>query len=87
MANDSTVTVRIPASLKRAIQARARRSRRSLSAQVLHDLEQIVAGEGESASNTGAFLGMFRGTPVPTDGDIAEVRELLWGRLRGKRNP
>ena len=80
MSEDTAITVRLPASLKRRLEARAREQRRSLSAQLVHDLEVVV--EKEPAEGTGGeFLGLYRGSRIPTDEDIQEVRSLLWGRL------
>jgi hypothetical protein len=84
MANDAVVTVRIPVSLKRRLEVRALKGHRSLSAQVLHDLE-TVADAAAVRSARGTFLGLFSGTPVPTDAQILEVRTKLWGRLRRPR--
>jgi len=84
MPNDASVTVRIPASLKKALEARAREDHRSLSGQVLHDLEFAAAPAGAPAP--GRFLGLYAGTPVPTDVEIREVRARLWGRLTGSRH-
>jgi hypothetical protein len=80
MPNDASLTVRIPVSLKKRLEARARQGHRSLSAQVLHDLEATVAASA-AASGPGRFLGRFAGTPVPTDAEIREVRARLWGKL------
>lgn len=85
MANTASVTVRIPASLKRRLEARARQGRRSLSAQVLHDLE-TTAASSSAPPKPGPFLGLFAGTPVPTDAEIHEVRARLWGRLTPSRH-
>ena len=81
MANDAIVTVRIPQVLKRRLEQRARRGHRSLSAQVLHDLEQAVAGPQQVAGKPRRFVGLYAGTPVASDADILEVRTRLWGRL------
>jgi len=80
MSRTAIVTIRVPAALKRRLESRARESRRSLSSQVVHDLERIAA-DGPSAPVAGAFLGRYAGTPVPADADIADVRVRLWGRL------
>ena len=80
MANDASVTVRIPARLKKRLAARARQSHRSLSAQVLHDLEAASSGPAAAVA-PGRFLGCFAGTGVPSDADIKDVRARLWGRL------
>jgi|RhiMetdeSRZDD1v2_1073273.scaffolds.fasta_scaffold2989308_1 hypothetical protein len=84
MPKEAAITVRLPESLKRRLTARAKTQRRSLSAQVVQDLQSVVGESGEEGVG-GEFLGMFRGSRVPTDHDIAEVRALLWGRLRNGR--
>jgi len=86
MVKDAAITVRIPADLKRRLAQRARRERRSLSAQVEFELTRSLAGEatGERRARRPS-AGRFAGTPVPTEADFAEVRSLLWGRL-GRRD-
>ena len=84
MAKKSAITVRLPDSLKRRLVVRAKTQRRSLSAQVVQDLESLVEGELEEHTG-GEFLGMFRGSRIPTESDISEVRSLLWGRLSTSR--
>lgn len=86
MANDTAITVRIPAALKRGMEARARVARRSLSAQVLHDLEAAAALQPAAVGAGAKFLGLFTGSPVPGDADIADVRRRLWGRLHARRD-
>ena len=83
MANDATVTVRIPSALKRRLEQRARRGHRSLSAQVLHDLEQanLAPVPGDLSARPARFVGLYAGTPIPSDADILQVRTRLWGRL------
>jgi hypothetical protein len=83
MANDAVVTVRIPAALKRRLGERARRGHRSLSAQVLHDLEQAnaAAASPEVVRRPARFAGLYAGTPVASDADILEVRARLWSRF------
>jgi hypothetical protein len=83
MPNDAIVTVRIPAALKRRLEQRARRGHRSLSAQVLHDLERSTTAVAPSdvPAGRGRFVGLYAGTPVASDADIVEVRTRLWGRL------
>ena len=83
MANDAVVTVRIPTALKRRLELRARRGHRSLSAQVLHDLEQADTATAPRAvpARPGRFVGLYAGTPVASDADILEVRTRLWARL------
>jgi hypothetical protein len=84
MPKDAAVTVRLAPSLKRALEARARRERRSLSAQIAAYLERGVAEESAVADAPGRLLGLFVGGPVPSDEDFAHARRLLWGSL-GKR--
>lgn len=83
MHKNSAITVRLPESLKQRLEAKASASHRSLSAQVLADLEGALDAEviKEAPCGEGRFLGLFAGRSLPTDGDIEEVRELLWGRL------
>jgi len=82
MGKDSAITIRVPASLKKQLARRARRQRRSLSAQVTFDLEQLVAQDAE-ARDGGSFLGKYEGTRLPSEESIREIRSLLWGRLEG----
>jgi hypothetical protein len=77
---NEALTIRVPASLKRRLKARAASHRRSLSAQVLVDLER-APDESSRVEARGRFLGLFVGMSVPTDRDIAEVRRRLWGAL------
>lgn len=84
MPKDAAVTVRLPQSLKRALEARARRERRSLSAQIAAYLERDVADESAGGDAPGRLLGLFEGGPVPSDADFTRVRRLMWGSL-GKR--
>lgn len=82
MTREAAITVRVPLELKRRLAARAKRERRSLSAQVLHELERATAGEPAApAKPARSVLGMFSGRRLPTAGEIAEVRALLWRRL------
>ena len=80
MPNDAILTVRIPIALKRRLALRASKGHRSLSGQVLHDLERIAA-EAPAGPAAGRFVGLFAGSPVPTDAEIADVRATLWKRL------
>jgi predicted transcriptional regulator len=82
---DAAVTLRLPDSLKRRFSERARRQRRSLSAQLLHDLETVLAEEREETA-AGRFLGLYAGSRVPTEADIKRVRGLLWGKLGVQRH-
>jgi plasmid stability protein len=84
MAKEAAVTIRLPENLKRRLAARAKREHRSLSAQVVADLESVLEKQPEAEKASGKFLGLFEGTPVPSDRDIDEVRGLLWGRLGGR---
>ncbi len=47
---------------------------------MVYDLEQLAALD-HALREGGAFVGMFSGVKAPSDGDIREVRKLLWGRL------
>jgi hypothetical protein len=91
MKKDAAITVRLPRELKRKLTARAKKERRSLSAQVEHELAAALSGGGPPAPMPptgrppGVLLGRFAATKVATDDDIAEVRALLWGKL-GRRN-
>jgi hypothetical protein len=79
MPKNATVTVRVPAALKRRLEGRARASHRSLSAQVLHDLATLA--ETGTAPAPGRFLGLYAGARVPTDEEIRDVRARLWSRV------
>ncbi len=82
MRGNVAITVRIPVEIKRRIQVRARQERRSLSAQVAHELEAALAGAAvPPPAQPGRFLGLFRGARVPSDLDFREIRGLLWGGL------
>lgn len=83
MRKNSAITVRLSESLKRRLEAKASASHRSLSAQVLADLEGALDANviQEAPSGEGGFLGLFAGRSLPIDDDIEEIRELLWGRL------
>jgi len=82
MSKDSAITIRLSNSLKKRLEQRARTQRRSLSSQVVYDLEQLSSLD-PAAREGGAFIGKFSGAKAPSDGDIREVRKLLWGRLEG----
>ena len=80
---EAAVTIRLPAALKRRLEARARAQHRSLSAQVLVDLERDVSGQlPDGNAKPGRFLGLFQGSAAPTESDFAEVRRLLWSDVR-----
>jgi hypothetical protein len=79
------ITVRVPVALKRRIKQRAQRERRSVSMQVLHEIERSVSEEPDVAADGQPALGMFEGARLPTDADFLEVRAALWGRLKSRR--
>lgn len=81
MKRSSAITVRLPDSLKRRLRSRAAAEHRSLSAQVVADLERIVGEAATPSTDEGRFLGLYSGTALPTDQDIADARRLLWGQL------
>jgi hypothetical protein len=81
---NAAITIRIPANLKRSLEMRAAKQHRSLSAQVVADLESILDKSHDNETG-GKFLGLFAGTPLPTDDDIKEARALLWGRLASQK--
>lgn len=83
MAKDAIITVRVPLSLKRRLAERATREHRSLSAQVLHELENAVAREAEGPAPRPA-LGLFEGARIPREEDFLEVRGALVARLGGR---
>jgi hypothetical protein len=83
MNRDAMITLRIPAPLKRRLEARARSLRRSLSSQVVHDLETLLKGMAPECA-PGKFLGLYQGSRIPTDAEIAEVRSVMWGSLGRK---
>jgi hypothetical protein len=84
MSKDATITIRLPSDLKGRLESRAQSEHRSLSAQVLVDLERSLADDREPSRAGGTFLGLFAPGKVPTDDDISDARQLLWGRL-GRR--
>lgn len=79
MAKDAAITIRIPSSLKRRLEARAKAQHRSVSAQVVADLERALTDRSDEVGGKGRFLGLFEGTQLPSDEEIQEVRDLLWG--------
>jgi hypothetical protein len=81
MRKDAALTVRLPVSLKARLVARAHAGHRSLSAQVIADLEGLAAEAVDAPSGAGRFLGLYSTTRVPSDADLAEVRARLWGGL------
>lgn len=85
MPKDAAVTVRIPLELKRRLEARARREKRSLSAQITTCLEREVADESPPPRGRRSLLGLYAGTPVPTDRDFVNARRSLWNSLGVRR--
>lgn len=81
MGKEAAVTIRIPVALKRRLETRAQRERRSLSAQAAYELERALEQE-PAMMPAKTFLGRYEGARIPTDDDIQEVRRLLWGRLK-----
>jgi Arc-like DNA binding dprotein len=81
MRKHAALTVRIPLELKERVAARAKRERRSLSAQVAHELMSALAREQQAPLRRGHFLGSCEGARLPSDRDFAEVRARLWGAL------
>ena len=84
MLRETAISVRVPRELKQKIEARAKRERRSLSAQVVVELERAVADEAPRARARPA-LGMFPHGQVPSEQDFQEARARLWARL-GRRD-
>lgn len=82
---DASISIRLSAPLKRELQARARRARRSLTAQITACLEREVANAKGASAGKGKLLGLFAGTRVPSDRDFALVRRMLWGSPRRKQ--
>jgi predicted transcriptional regulator len=80
MPKDATITVRVPQELKQRLARRARREHRSISAQVLRELELAVAREAAGEAGVPA-LGLFKAARLPTEKDFDHVRSVLWGRL------
>jgi hypothetical protein len=81
LAKNAALTVRLPASLKARLAARAEAEHRLLSAQVLAELEGLVEKALDKPRSQGRFLGLYAGTTVPSDADLVEVRARLWGGL------
>lgn len=81
MTKDAALTVRLPAALRARLEARAAAEHRSLSAQVVAELEGLADRGLEQPSGAGRFLGLYAKTKAPSDADLAAVRASLWGRL------
>lgn len=84
MAKEAAITIRVPISLKRKLEARAKSERRSLSNQVVYDLTQALTRDPIASPPPGRFLGLFEGSRVPSEHELEEVRSLLWQRLSGR---
>jgi len=83
VAKKASVTVHKPTRLRKSLEVRARGKKRSLSAQVEHELPRAIAIEREPRRvKTGTLLGRFSDALVPSDEDIDEIRALMWTRLR-----
>jgi hypothetical protein len=78
---NSAVTLRLPELLRRRVAERAKREHRSLSAQLVHDLEAALSEAEADKTLDGKFLGLYVRTRVPTDEDFKQARALLWGSL------
>jgi predicted transcriptional regulator len=85
MAKTAAVSVRIPAELKASLEARAKRLRRSLSAQITHDLEQLAAAESVGTKGR-KLLGRYAGTKVPTEAELKAVRRQLWRGMASEKD-
>jgi hypothetical protein len=72
MKRDSAVTIRLPSALKRELLARARRERRSLSAQITAYLEREVAQRAARRGRGGKLLGLYEGARLPSDAEFAK---------------
>jgi hypothetical protein len=82
MAKTASVTVRIPESLKRQIEAKAALEHRSLSAQVEHELtEAMRSAAAPGLAKAGKLLGRFADRKVPSREDFRLARQQLWTRL------
>lgn len=81
MTKEASITVRVPAALKSRLARRAKREHRSVSAQVLVELERAFADESAAPSARASALGLFAGAALPSDEDLQEIRAALWGRL------
>jgi len=81
MPKDAAITVRVPHELKRRLAKLAKRERRSISAQVLYELERAVVEEPDLGRAARSALGSAAGAQLPSDEDFLEVRARLWSRL------
>jgi len=81
MTKNAALTVRLPGSLKARLEARAEAEHRSLSAQVIAELEGLADEPLGIPGGKGRFLGLYSGTTVPSDADLAAARARLWGGL------
>lgn len=77
---DAVLTIRVPASTRRRLQALARREGRSLSGQAQRLIEQGLTREppaGTPRHGRRSVAGLLRGGMVPTLGDFRKVRASL----------
>lgn len=77
---DAVLTIRVPASTRRRLQALAQREGRSLSGQAERLIEQGLTREspaGTPRRGRRSVAGLLRGGMVPTLGDFREVRASL----------
>jgi plasmid stability protein len=83
MNRDSAITIRVPTEFKKKLERRAKEERRSLTAQIEHDLSMVLASEEVAPQRAVAvkLLGRFPG-PVPTEDEFKQARDRLWHRLR-----
>lgn len=82
MAKDTAITVRLPLDIRHLLEERARKGRRSLSAQVLHELDHALTSEPPpKPRRRGKLLGRYAGYGVPSERDFTDVRAALWGQL------
>jgi hypothetical protein len=78
---NAALTVRLPAPLKHRLEERAAEQHRSLSAQVVAELDAATRVAAPAIGGPGSFLGLYAGSRLPTDDEVAEVRARLWSRL------
>ena len=87
MPEEVVIILRIPEALKRELESRAQQHRRSVSAQIATYLEQALQQEPPVPTGArGRLLGLYQGSPVPTDEQFADVRRRLWGTLGVRAN-
>jgi hypothetical protein len=90
MRKDAVLTVRLPATTRRRLEALARREGRSVSAQAERLIEQGMSRETPLSGRmprTGSLAGVLRGGLVPTVADFREVRALVSASLLRRVRP